>query len=79
MSDSHFVDLVSAYIKDHDQLSKTVGTDNWVVFAKSKFQKAFREYCEAFEYAENLFGDDTYLIRNVHAETPVVPLVVARA
>ncbi len=50
-------------------------TDPWVVFAQSKFQERFSSFEQAYRYAVGRFGSGEYLIRDLTAAEPFVPMV----
>ncbi len=74
MQESVIHDQIEAYHRDQASLRITT-SDPWVVFSGAKFQSRFSSFEQAYEYAVSHFKSGEYLIRELGADAPFVPMV----
>ena len=74
MQESVIHDQIEAYHREHSLLKETAANP-WVVFADAKFQQRFSSFEQAYQYAVGHFKSGEYLIRELGATDPFVPMV----
>lgn len=65
---------VAAFLASQAELNTTTESP-WVVFANATFQSRFDSFEAAYQFAVSKFDSGKYLIRNICAPEPFIPLM----
>ena len=67
-------DEVAAFLKEQPTLIQTK-ENPWVVFAEAAYKERFGNFEDAYEYAMGHFPVGRFLIRNILAAEPFIPMM----
>ena len=74
MQEPDIHDEIAAFLAAQASLSENKD-DPWVVFASAAFQARFASFEAAYEYAVENFPVGKFLIRNLFASEPFIPMM----
>lgn len=77
MYDSLLREDVATFYRLQSEITEEDKRRPWAVIASSSLQDQFESYADAFRYAASKLESGKFLIRNLVAEDPAVPMVFA--